>query len=56
MDEELIVPREIESGKPQGFYQKYKRSLWTGLVSLTLLTAGLVAWILFFRDTKPKET
>lgn len=56
MEEELIVAQQTESEKPQGFYQKYKRSLWTGLLSLAVLTAGLVAWILFFRDTKPKET
>lgn len=35
------------------FWQKYQRSIWFGLIALALLTAGLVAYLLFFRDTTP---
>lgn len=38
---------------PQSFFVRHKKTFWITLVSATVLTAGLVIWVLFFRDTTP---
>ena len=35
------------------FWQRYQRSIWIGLVSMAVLTAGLLAYLFFFRNTTP---
>lgn len=37
------------------FWQKYQKSVWIGLVSMAVLTAALLTYLLFFRQSLPQQ-
>lgn len=45
-----VSPDSVSPLPPSGFFARYGKILWGGLIVLALLTAGLVIYILFFRS------